>query len=839
MVERTLDTYTHPIILLLLSLIIGIILGYAYPGFGKYMLWGAVISAFFILYHIIKDNAASIAPFPLFVALGYLTIQYQTAPSLPWNHVIRFAGKHPWTITGVITDDPLIYPHRVKLDLNVQTLEYQNQTHSVTGKIRVTVAYDPPQFIKGDRIRFKGKIRKIRNFNNPGGFDYERYMAYKGIRVSTYANRKSIKILGNHPCGKIAAMVSTMRQKVIRFLNIHARGQPRAVLKALLVGDRSEIQGPLRNAFQRVGVAHILAISGLHIGIIAMVCFFVLQKLLRLIKPLLWCARSDKTSALLTIVPVIFYGLLAGMSPSTQRAVVMITLFLITFLGRDEHDPLNTLAWAALLILIISPPLLFSISFQLSFAAVFSILFGIRQLEPQRTSEISGSLFKRLKYRVLLFILISLLAILGVLPLTMLYFNQIAIIGIWANLLIIPLIGFMAVPLGLAAVFWLPIYPWVAEISIWASAAILSAALHIILGLASFSWVAVKTFTPTHLEIACYYGLLAGIIKLIGWRRRYPDNNPDASELKPAAVVMIVCLLILTIDTVYWLKDRFWHDDLRVTMIDVGQGSSYLIELPGGDCFLVDGGGFSDNSHFDIGARIVAPFLWHRKIMTVDTVVLTHPESDHLNGLVFIIDHFNVKHIWRTNDTADTRGWERFAEMAAKKRLPLDTFQDLPKKKFHDGVTFKILYPPGDYVDKRQYEKWRGKNNNSLVVKMEFGRVSFLFTGDIMARAEKELIRLAGNELRSSVLCAPHHGSRSSSTEHFIDCVRPAVVLISCGHQNKFGFPHSSVLERYYRKGCKVLRTDFHGAVQVITNGHSLRINPLVNSFTPQEMQKQ
>jgi competence protein ComEC len=823
-------------------LIIGIILGDAYPGFGKWALWGAGISALFILYRIIKDNAAGIAPFLLFIAIGYLSIQYLTAPSLPTNHLIRFADKHPsnqkWIITGVITDDPLVYPHRVKLNLRLLTLEYQNRTDSVTGIIRVTVAYDPPQLIKGDRIRFKGKIRLIRNFHNPGGFDYERYMVRQGIGVTTYVNGKNVKLLGHNTYGRISETVSAMRQDIIHFINTYTRGQPRAVLKALLVGERNEIRGPLRDAFQRAGVVHILAISGLHIGIIATVCFFLLQKVLRLITPLLWYSASDKVCALLTIIPVIFYGLIAGMSPSTQRAVVMITLFLIAIIRCDEHDSLNTLFWAAFIILSLAPALLFSISFQLSFAAVFFILFGIRQFEYQQTPALYPNLFKRLQNRLISFICISLLAILGVLPLTMLYFNQIALVGIWTNLIIVPLIGFMAVPLGLLAVFLLPFLPQAAAISLQVSAAILSVALNIILYWASFSWVATKTFTPTHIEIACYYLLLGAVIKIIAWGYNITDNERNVSELKPAITVSIAVLMILSVDMLYWLNDRFWRDDLRVTMIDVGQGSSYLAELPGGDCFLIDGGGFSDNSHFDVGARMIAPLLWRKKIMTVDTVVLTHPESDHLNGLVFIIEHFNVKNIWRTDDTSDTKGWKRFAQMMNKKGLPLKKFQDLPKRQFNNDVTFKILYPPDGYFRKSQYEKWRRKNNNSLVFKMEFGKVSFLFTGDIMARAERELIHLAGNELCSSVLFAPHHGSRSSSTESFINSVRPAIVLISCGFQNRFGFPHPDVTERYYRSGSKVLRTDLHGAVQVITNGQSLEVRPFVSNFLMQEMQK-
>lgn len=813
-----------PIPFLLLAFIGGVILGDVYPGWGCWALCGAAITLVLILCLIQTHQNALFAPLLLFALIGYLALQYWTDPVLPRNHVTRFIQDHAWVVTGVVADDPIRQPHRIKLNLKVQTLAHNGRAHPVVGRLRVTLRPPHPVFSKGQRIRFKGKIRAIRNFNNPHGFDYERYMAHKDIRASSYAYRNSAVILNQPAPGELDARIGAMRQKVVRFIQIHAQGSARAVLKALLVGDRGEIQGPLRDAFRQVGVSHILAISGLHIGIIATVAFGVLRSLLRCIKPLLWRAWSDKVAALLTIAPVIFYGLLAGMSPSTQRAVVMVTLFLITLLGRDEHNPMNTLAWAALLILIASPPLLFSISFQLSFAAVFSILYGMGRLQSQWKAAKSAHPARRLMHRIMLFMLTSLLAVLGVAPLTMHYFNQIAFIGVFANLVVIPLIGFMAVPLGLTAVFWMPLCAWMAEFSLWASAMVLTAAIHIIFGLAAFPWTALKTFTPTLLEMVCYYGVFFAAISIIAARIDTP--NEAGMQLKTAVKVLMACSIILSLDAVYWCHKRYWRDDLRVTMIDVGQGSSALIELPRGECMLVDGGGFSDASTFDVGAGIVAPLLWRKKIMTVETVVLTHPESDHLNGLVYILEHFHVKRVWRTDDTADTQGWTRFAAMAARKHLPMQSFGDLAREHVIEGVTFRILYPPGDYLDRPQHQKWRGDNNNSLVMKMTLGRTSFLFTGDILERAEEELIRVNGDELCATVMFAPHHGSRSSSTRALIDRVRPEIVLISCGFHNRFGFPHAQVLDRYRRHGSRMLRTDLNGAVEVVADGQSVRVKP-------------
>jgi competence protein ComEC len=298
------------------------------------------------------------------------------------------------------------------------------------------------------------------------------------------------------------------------------------------------------------------------------------------------------------------------------------------------------------------------------------------------------------------------------------------------------------------------------------------------------------------------------------------------SKKRLAQAAVVIVIVAGGVDVFYWLNHRFWHRDFRVTIIDVGQGSAALLELPGGYNLLVDGGGFSDPTAFDVGANIVAPFLWRKKIKTVDTLVLSHPNSDHMNGLLYIARYFNVKNVWSTGESSSVLNYHKFRKIIEKKDIQLTRFKPLLQTQHINGVQFKILYPPSDFVNRKKTEKWRNYNNNSLVLKVRFGSQTFLFPGDIMARAERELVEISGDELKSRVLIAPHHGSRTSSTDRFLDSVQPEVVIISSGWQNSEYFPHPHTLKRYKKRGYRIFRTSGDGAVAMSTDGRSLKIIP-------------
>jgi competence protein ComEC len=868
--------YSRPVIPLLMSLACGIALGSKYPG---YSLWaGGVIllCAGMLLYLIVRNQSAKSLPLLLFLVLGYLSLQPWVYPSFPPNHLIHYLDDRRWDIEGVITDHPLMANNRQKLKLQVQRLGHDGDFFSVVGGLRVTAVGDAPVLNRGDRILINSRLRSLRNFRNPGGFDYKRYMYFQGICATAYIQGRRVTILERHRSHFWSDMIENTRHRIGRIIASTGKGSQSAVLKALIVGDRSHITQGAREAFNRAGVGHLLAISGLHIGIVATMAFLFFQRMLSNIKPLLWRAWTRKTAALLALIPVWFYGFISGFSPSTQRAVIMVSVFLMTFLFEREHDIMNTIALAAVAILVIFPPSIYSISFQLSFSAVLAIIFGftcVNKLHNPGNDRDRHPLMQTLKKRLIDFLWVSVFAIGGTLPLVMHYFNQVSLVGIVANLIVVPLVGFTVVPLGLIAVFLSSFCFNCAAWCFTVCGTILKFSLKLIEVFSGFEFAAVKTFTPTVLEIGCYYVLFWAVLSLIQKHHSSADGNTQSggagtkspaparkeyvfrkihilpsryiglvadtvgylkvqktlfTQRKFIATIAAVITFVLICDAGYWLYYRLWHQNLRITIIDVGQGNAALLELPDGYTMLIDGGGFSDNSIFDIGARVVAPFLWRKKIETIDTLVLTHPNSDHLNGLIYIAEHFKVQKMWTNSEARDTLGYRKLMGVIARRGIVLPDFEQLPRKQIVNGVEINVLYPPDDFIEKKGSDKWRNTNNNSMVIRVSLGSISFLFPGDIMAEAEKELVDISQTKLTSTVLLAPHHGSRSSSSELFLDGVAPQIVAISSGWKNSFKFPHTAVLQQYRQRGYQVFRTDTCGAITFITDGDQLAVEPFV-----------
>ena len=672
----------------------------------------------------------------------------------------------------------------------------------------------------GEQVTFPAKIRPFRNFKNPGGFDYCRHMAFEGVHGSAWVKAEKIQRSGKRARFPANRMIHEARHRLAQMIDAAGSqdvADEKAVLKALVFGDRSGIDDGLRERFNRAGVGHLLAISGLHVGIVATLAFGFFRWIFSFFPPLLWRGWGRQWAAAATVVPVLAYGLLAGMSPSTQRAEFMVAVFP----GRPDSGadprrpeypcrggPGDSGCF---------PPALFSISFQLSFAAVLAIVYGLEKIAS--VQEQTRSPAKRAGRRLMGFVLVSTLAIAGTAPVVLLHFNQTSVVGIAANLFLVPVVGFVAVPVGLVSAFVSLFFESVAVFGFWLGIKTLHLGLMGVNFFSGLSFAAVKTVTPTLVEIFLYY--------LAGWALL----NLRKTTIAPWVLATALCLAAG--DGLYWSYQRFWHRDLKVTAIDVGQGASTLMEIPGGEVLLFDGGGYSDNRLFDMGQRVVAPLLWRKKIATVDILVLSHPNADHLNGLIYIARHFNVRELWTNEDTRTTRGYG--ALMAACRE------GDVVVRKVNAGsgktaigqVTLTVLHPSVDFFSRPDETDQERCNNGSLVVKATFGKTAFLLTGDIEAPAESQLVQRAGRELASTVLFSPHHGSRTSSSQGLIASVGPDVVVISAGAGNRFGFPHAEVMDRYRPAGCRVLCTAVHGAISLRSDSQEVVVRPFVDVEWP------
>jgi competence protein ComEC len=862
--------FFRPVIGFLAPLICGIAMGAWFDGFIPWVMAAVVLSTAHMLRAIAAKRNLVFAPLIFFFSLGYLTVQPWISPSIPDQHISHYAKPVRWTIVGTVCNDPIVSQKgHIRFVLNVESIQSGNNSFPATGRIRVTCRGEiSPEFRPGDRIKFPGKIRTFRNFQNPGGFDFERYMAFRTILATTYVTSDNVTFLETYDAQNVKHWVSNARRKVTGIIDdTQMNHASAAIMKALVIGMRDGIDKPLREAFNKSGTGHLLAISGLHVGIVASFFFLAFSRFFSMSRTFLDHAWVGKGSALLCIIPVTIYGLLAGMSPSTQRAVLMINVFLMTFFIKREQDSINTLAIAAMVILIIHPPALFSISFQLSFTAVFAILFGFSMLwKNQNRLDTNHWIRKKLSA----FFFASLFAILGSLPLVMYYFNQTSLVGLAANFILVPLIGFIVVPLGLISALVSPISLGLSSVGFQAGGAVLSFALSIVHFFSSLPFSSIKTVTPSMLEIALYYLSGMSIFCLISRHRStvhqrktlqfqapFKDDTPEKESknidppqstssmlsrslperlsffswyFRQKAPVYIISILLLigAADLSYWIYIRFFQQDLRITILDVGQGNAAVIEFPGGKTMLIDGGGFYDTNSFDVGERITAPLLWRKKIKTVDTLMLTHPDSDHLNGLLYISRHFNVKTIRTNHEPADTLGYQQLQNIILEKEIHTPPFTEAHRSFEIGGVQVRILYPPEDFLEKKERESWRDHNANSMVIQLKLGEFSCLFTGDIRARSETELISLIGDDLKSRILIAPHHGSKTSSTPKFIDSVDPEAVIFCAGWDNRFKLPNEQVVNRFQQRDIKIFRTDHNGAIQIHTNGVSTKITPFL-----------
>jgi competence protein ComEC len=792
------------------------------------------------------------------ISFGYLSLQPWVSPRFNEDHIVHRADTGLYFIVGVVDSEPKESEDQAVLIINSVCLRSESDNRqsfqAVEGKIRVTVRWDkksPVEVRSGDTVSLTSRIRLPRNFNNPGSFDYKRYLAFEGIWATAYITPEHLTVLAES-CGYQRIFpVETLRKEISDRIDqvrvSEHMDAVKGVLKALIIGYRSEIPPSLREAFNRSGVSHLLAISGLHMGIVAGASFFIFSRILSLWELLLWHAWTKKGAALLTLFPVLIYGLLSGMSPSTQRAVIMVSVFLISILFLKEQDIMNTLAFAALIILIIHPPALFSISFQLSFFAVFFIIYGlskIKRLQPRENRMDQTGFWSRVRTGFFSFFLVSIFATLGTLPLILYYFNLLSLISPIANMIIVPVIGFLVVPLGLLSVLIFPIAESLSALMLSGAGWILSKGIDIVFFFSNWRFAAIKTISFSFFEMSCFY---LGVLSIFEIKRsgtfsimeKHPCPMRSSDFLQKAgsiltrpfpvkslvSAVFLTAFLGISIDALYWIHHRLWHKDLRITVMDVGKGNALLMELPKGRNILIDGGGVADNSIFDVGEKIVAPFLWKKKIISFDAVILSHPNSDHMNGLIHIFKHFQVKEVWTNGEEADTFAYRKFIQAIRDAEIVMPNFEDLSRLQQINGVKLEILYPPCDYTEKRTKEKWRRDNDNSFVIKADFGSHTFLFPGDITGKAEKDLVEEWGENLKSQILISPHHGSKTSNTDLFLDAVDPQYVIFSAGGKG----PHPAVLTRYYKRGVQLFSTHIHGGVSIISDGAHIDVKTVKN----------
>jgi competence protein ComEC len=743
------------------------------------------------------------------LAAGFLCLGFQTGIAAereaPAHHVRRLpesALAGPVLVEGWVARPPDPQPAdtrdprdtlRTRFAVEVTSLTLDGRRVPAAGRARLSVIGPPMDVRYGDEIRGRFRLRHPRRFENPGAFDYPAYLASRRIFLEGWT-REPVEVAAGSRGSRLLGVLFDVRTLLLRRLDAAFPPAPGGLLKAVVLGDRSGLSAETQRAFLESGTYHILAISGLHVGILAgaLFGFFRLARV------------SPRVAAAAAAVLVTAYAALAGAGASVVRAALMADVYLLAIVLDRRADLVNSLALAALALLWWNPGSLHDVGFQLTFLATL----GIAAVLPRCASRL-GSLPRPFRW-ALESVAITVAASAVTLPVLAGSFNRFAPVGVLANLPVVPLSGAITT-LGAAACGAFLIVPegltWLNQIN----ARLAEALLWLAHWFAGWPWSSLRVYTPTVGMILLYYGAIVSLLCAVP---TVPKGGGGTAR-RWARWAAIGCCAILLVQVSWRLRPATEDGVVRVTMLDVGQGEAVFVEVPGRARMLVDAGGILGDG-FDVGERVIAPFLWHEWVDRLDVLVLTHPQSDHIGGAATVLRTFPVGEVWTGASPAlsPTDVW--IQEHLRHRRIPhrIVAAGD-PPARWGEAVV-RVLHPGPTGEDENPLRPGRrlGVNDRSVVLRVQLGDQAILLTGDLARDGEAAVLR-SGAAVQAQVLKVPHHGSRHSSSEDFVRAVGPSAALVSVGHRNPFRHPHPEVAARYEGAGARLWRTDRHGAIYV------------------------
>ncbi len=662
-----------------------------------------------------------------------------------------------------------------------------------------------PSIYVGDWLRARTRLRKPRGPTNPGQRDRRGEDQAQGIAFLARPVRGQWSAIGLPPTA--ARFQRDYRE---RFADLCARaidGENAArLVRTLGLGDRAALPEETLSDFRDTGLAHLLSVSGLHVGVVALGLYRLLRWLFTRSSALTLRCDVPRLVALLTLPMCWLYVFLSGAEVPAVRAGVMVSaLSLARLLGRDDDAP-SALCLAALVILARDPAALRSISFQLSFVAVASLMLGTRPLDAWMSRRLSldesdeRSRLLRCARWLCASLAATSIASLATAPLVAQAFGQTSLVAVLANLVALPL-GSALTVLSACAALAMSLCEPLAALVLCLCEPLAALLLFITRCFASLPWASLDVSPPSVAVVAAAYACL---LALWLWSR------------SRRAGVFLACLGasgLIAFALLPWMA-RQMDRSLRVTFFDIGQGDAALIRFPDGQTMLIDGGGDSEG-RWRVGERVLVPALRALGVERLDIAMLSHPHPDHANGLIESAEALRPREIWIAGGQKQAPGGLSRALIDAAPNAQIIELAAGDRRQL-SGVEVAILHPPKSAPRLEE-------NDASLSARLSLGTVSFLFTGDIEAMGEQALLS-ANRELRATVLKAPHHGSRTSSTPDFVAATSPGHVVFSCGRNNRFGFPHAEVVARYASQGSAIHRTDLDGAITFVTDGQSLSV---------------
>lgn len=732
-----------------------------------------------------------LAYFLILIASVYLT-QIRTEQFN--SPLLKYHKEKSVKVYGEVESIELIREYEVLFTLKTDSILIADKTYLSSDKILCKLRGDSTErelfyddVMPGNYIYAEGTFLKGRERRNPGEFDYNKYLNSKSIPGILVCNEDdSISILINK--NSLIPSVLFETRKIIDE-RIHELFEPETagLLRGLLLADRSEIDFELKTQFINSGVIHVLAVSGLHVGYILLIFFFLFGRF------------NIYLRTILIVCGLLSFMFITGVPPSVFRATMMAIIILIAFLSNRSTNLINSISLAALIILLVDPGEIYNPGFQLSFSAVLSIAVIYPIIEKQINQLKISNKFVR---GIILFIGVSISAQIGTMPFTLAYFGKLSVVAVFANLVVIPLIG-IVIALAFTTLFVSLISIVIASYFAVINDLIVSFLFSIVKFTGSFQYSFIWIPDYSVYDSVIFYGLIAILLFTI------------KNSIRVRGKIILTTLIIANIVLFSGLDDKnlLPDNELSVMAIDVGQGDAILIKFPNNQTALIDAGDL--NPFFDNGERVVIPLLRYLGINKIDYGFISHLDADHYGGFLSLLYYGMIDEIFKPPPDGSDKD-KRLEKFLTQLNVNVNYYT----REIYElgGARLYILNDEKDY-----FYNFLSSNDKSGMMKLVYGDISILFTGDVEKKAEQYYVNKYKHFLNSDVLKVAHHGSKTSSIESFIEEVKPQLSLISVGIKNKFNHPSEEVIERIIQHGSVIHRTDESGALLYNSNGREFK----------------